>query len=48
MAARAAVGVPAWQHAAAFAWQALWLGVTITLAARLFRRGVIKWGGGRG
>jgi ABC-2 type transport system permease protein len=48
MAARAAVGVPAWQHAAAFAWQALWLGVTITLAARLFRRGVLKSGGGRG
>jgi ABC-2 type transport system permease protein len=47
MAARAAVGVPAWQHAAAFAWQLLWLCLTITAAARLFRRGVLKSGGGR-
>ena len=47
MAARAAIGVPAWQHAAAFVWQALWLGVTVTLAARLFRRGVLKSGGGK-
>lgn len=47
MAARAAVGVPAWQHVAAFVWQALWLGVTVTVAARLFRRGVLKSGGGR-
>ncbi len=47
MAARAAVGVPAWQHAAAFAWQLLWLAITVTVAARLFRRGVLKSGGGR-
>lgn len=45
MAARASTGAPAWQHAAAFAWQALWLAVTITVAARLFRRGVLKSGG---
>ncbi len=48
MAARAAVGVPAWQHLAAFAWQLLWLGLTVTVAARLFRRGVLKSGGGKG
>lgn len=47
MAARAATGVPAWQHAAAFAWQLLWLAVTITVAARLFRQGVLKSGSGR-
>lgn len=45
MAARAATGVPAWQHLAAIAWQTLWLAVTVTLAARLFRRGVLKSGG---
>ena len=47
MAARAATGVPAWQHAAAFAWQTLWLLLTVTIAARLFRRGVLKSGGPR-
>lgn len=47
MAGRAAIGVPAWQHVAAFAWQLLWLGITVTIAARLFRRGVLKSGGGR-
>ncbi|HEV2568179.1 ABC transporter permease [Sphingomonas sp.] len=47
MAARAAIGVPAWQHALAFAWQLLWLALTITVAARLFRRGVLKSGAGR-
>jgi ABC-2 type transport system permease protein len=48
MAARAAAGVPAWQHLAAFVWQLLWLGLTVTVAARLFRRGVLKSGGGKG
>jgi ABC-2 type transport system permease protein len=47
MAGRAALGVPAWQHVAAFAWQCLWLMITVTIAARLFRRGVLKSGGGR-
>jgi ABC-2 type transport system permease protein len=47
MAGRAAIGVPAWQHVAAFAWQLFWLGITVTIAARLFRRGVLKSGGGR-
>lgn len=45
MAARAATGVPAWQHVAALVWQLLWLAVTVTIAARLFRRGVLKSGG---
>lgn len=45
MAARAAMGVPLWQHAAALAWQLLWLTGTIILAARLFRMGVLKSGG---
>jgi len=47
MAARAANGVPVWQHVLAFAWQLLWLGLTVTVAARLFRRGVLKSGGAR-
>jgi ABC-2 type transport system permease protein len=47
MAARAAFGVPMWQHLLAFAWQLLWLALTIMVAARLFRRGVLKSGGGR-
>lgn len=47
MAARAAGGVPAWEHVAAFAWQIIWLAVTVTVAARLFRRGVLKSGGRR-
>jgi ABC-2 type transport system permease protein len=47
MAGRAAIGVPGWQHVLAFAWQIFWLGVTVTVAARLFRRGVLKSGGGR-
>lgn len=47
MAGRAAIGVPAWQHIAAFAWQLLWLAATITVAARLFRRGVLKSTGAR-
>jgi ABC-2 type transport system permease protein len=47
MAGRAATGVPAWQHVAAFAWQLAWLGITVTIAARLFRRGVLKSGGGK-
>jgi ABC-2 type transport system permease protein len=47
MAGRAAMGAPAWQHVAAFAWQLIWLAVTVTIAARLFRRGVLKSGAGR-
>lgn len=47
MAARAASGAPGWQHLVAFAWQLLWLALTVTVAARLFRRGVLKSGGMR-
>lgn len=47
MAARAASGVPAWQHIAAFVWQLLWLAITVRVSARLFRRGVLKSGGSR-
>ena len=44
MAARAANSPALWPHALAIAWQLLWVGVTIVLAARLFRRGVLQSG----
>lgn len=44
MAARAANAPELWPHALAFAWQALWVAITLTIAARLFRRGVLKSG----
>lgn len=47
MAGRAASGAPAWQYVAAFAWQLLWLAITVTIAARMFRRGVLKSGGSK-
>ncbi|HYZ48340.1 MAG TPA: ABC transporter permease, partial [Sphingomonas sp.] len=46
MAARAANNAPAWQHVAALAWQSVWVAVTVAIAARLFRRGVLKSGVG--
>jgi ABC-2 type transport system permease protein len=33
-----------WPHFAALAWQALWVAITVTVGARLFRRGVLKSG----
>lgn len=45
MAARAATIPALWPHLLAFAWQALWVGITLTIAARLFRRGVLKSAG---
>ncbi|UYY58260.1 ABC transporter permease [Sphingomonas sp. S2-65] len=45
MAARAANSPELWPHLLALAWQALWVGITVTVAARLFRRGVLKSGG---
>lgn len=33
-----------WPHAAALAWQALWVAIFITIGARLFRRGVLQSG----
>jgi len=44
MAARAANAPELWPHALALAWQALWVAITVTVAARLFRRGVLKSG----
>lgn len=44
MAARAANSPELWPHFLALAWQALWVAITVTVAARLFRRGVLKSG----
>jgi ABC-2 type transport system permease protein len=44
MAARAANLPELWPHALALAWQLLWVAITVTVAARLFRRGVLKSG----
>lgn len=44
MAARAANEPELWPHLAALGWQALWVGLTVWIAARLFRRGVLKSG----
>lgn len=44
MAARGATDPRLWPHFAALAWQALWVALTIFVAARLFRRGVLKSG----
>ena len=46
MAARAATDASIWPHVAALAWQGLWVAITITIAAKLFRAGVLKAGGG--
>jgi len=44
MTARAANFPEVWPHLLALGWQALWVAVTVTIAARLFRRGVLKSG----
>ncbi len=46
MAARGATDSALWPHLLALGWQALWVGLTIWLAARLFRAGVLNSGGG--
>jgi ABC-2 type transport system permease protein len=46
MAARAASDPAIWPHLVALGWQLLWVGLTIRIAARLFRIGVLKSGGG--
>jgi ABC-2 type transport system permease protein len=46
MAARAATDGALWPHLLAMVWQAIWVGLTIWLAARLFRIGVLKSGRG--
>lgn len=44
MLGRAAEVPELWPHALAFAWQALWVGLILHLAAGLFRRSVLKSG----
>ena len=44
MIARAAEDGTLWTHAAAIAWQVLWVAVLLRLSARLFRRSVLKSG----
>jgi ABC-2 type transport system permease protein len=46
MAAHAANRPELWPHFAALAWQALWVSIVITVAARAFRRGVLQSGPG--
>ena len=47
MAGHAANSPDLWPHAAALAWQALWVAIFIGLGARMFRRGVLQSGSGR-
>ncbi len=44
MAGRAAADPAWWPHVAALGWQLAWVGVFITVGARLFRRGVLQSG----
>ncbi|MBC2776750.1 ABC transporter permease [Parasphingopyxis marina] len=44
MAARGASDPAIWPHAAAIAWQLLWVAIVITVGARWFRKGVLKSG----
>jgi ABC-2 type transport system permease protein len=44
MAGHAANSPELWPHAAALAWQLLWVAIFITIGARLFRRGVLQSG----
>jgi ABC-2 type transport system permease protein len=48
MVARAAQTPELWPHLLALAWQALWVWLTVALGATLFRRNVLKSGGGSG
>lgn len=47
MVARAANSPDLWPHVLALGWQALWVALTVALAARLFRRGVLQSGSPR-
>ena len=47
MAAHAGNSPELWPHAAALAWQLLWVTITIWVGAGAFRRGVLKSGSGR-
>ncbi len=44
MVARAAEKPELWPHLVAIVWQAVWIGVVVTVSARLFRRTVLKSG----
>jgi ABC-2 type transport system permease protein len=44
MVARAAEKPELWPHLVAIAWQAVWIGIVVTISARLFRRTVLKSG----
>ena len=46
MAARGATDPAIWPHIFALGWQALWVAITIWIAVRLFRIGVLKSGSG--
>jgi ABC-2 type transport system permease protein len=46
MAARGATDAALLPHIVALGWQGLWIAITITLAVRLFRAGVLRSGGG--
>jgi ABC-2 type transport system permease protein len=46
MVARAAQTPELWPHLLALAWQALWVWLTVSLGATLFRKNVLKSGGG--
>jgi ABC-2 type transport system permease protein len=48
MIARAAQTPELWTHLAAIIWQVLWVWMTVKLSAKLFRRNVMKSGGGAG
>ncbi|MEO6216697.1 MAG: ABC transporter permease [Sphingomonas sp.] len=47
MAAHAANSPALWPHAAALAWQLLWVAIVILIGARAFRRGVLQSGSGK-
>jgi len=46
MIGRAGLSPTLWPHLAALCWQLLWVAITIALAARWFRKGVLKTGSG--
>lgn len=47
MAGRAAQSPELWPHAAALAWQAVWVAIFVSVGVRAFRRGVLQSGSGK-
>jgi ABC-2 type transport system permease protein len=47
MAGRAAQSADLWPHAAALAWQAVWVVIFVSVGVRAFRRGVLQSGSGK-